>query len=257
MAEPLFDMRARAMRRDRAYRTGPILFAHERAFEDILDRLAIVRRSFARALLIGTLDPRWAERLRAFVADIAVLDPGPELARAAAGQPGIEDRLDVEPGSFDLVVAAGTLDSVNDLPGALLRLRFALQPDSLLIGAISGGSTLPRLRSAMRAADSASGAASPHVHPRVEPGALAQLLSQAGFTMPVVDVDRVAVSYPCLRALVRDLRGMAATNILSARPRRPLGKNALAAAEHDFKDRPEPTVESFELIHFAAWTPPG
>jgi hypothetical protein len=35
----LFDMRLRSMRRDRAARTGPELFLHERAFADVLERL--------------------------------------------------------------------------------------------------------------------------------------------------------------------------------------------------------------------------
>ena len=168
----------------------------------------------------------------------------------------VEDELDLDPGRFDLAVAIGALDSVNDLPGALLRLRFVLNPDSLLIGAMSGGNTLPRLRQAMRAADAAMGAASPHVHPRIEPAALAQLLGSAGFAMPVVDVDRVAVAYRGFDQLVGDLRGMGATNILNSRSPEPLTRAARAAADADFNPGPhERTTETFELLHFAAWTP--
>ena len=70
----------------------------------------------------------------------------------------------------------------------------------------------------MRSADSVVGVAAPHVHPRVEAAALAPLLEQAGFVRPVVDVDRVQVSYASLATLVGDLRAMGATNILAARP---------------------------------------
>ena len=256
MAEELFDMRARALRRDRACRTGPVLFALERAFEDVLDRLALVRHDFRSALLIGAPDAGWPRRLEAVAPGVTVLDPGAEFARAAGGGTVVEDLLNLEPGSFDLAVAIGTLDSVNDLPGALLRLRFVLKPNSLLIGVISGGETLPRLRHAMRAADAQVGAASPRVHPRIEPSALAGLLSSAGFAMPVVDVDRVPVAYPDLKTLVRDLRGMGATNVLTQRARRPLTRAALAAAEASFAGGGDGrTVETFELLHFAAWSP--
>lgn len=258
MAGDLFDMRARALRRDRAWRSGPVMFALQRAFEDVHDRLALIRRDFHSALIVGAPDPQWPKRLESIAPEVTVLDPGPAFARAAGGAAVVEDLLDLEPGSFDLAVAIGTLDSVNDLPGALLRLRFVLKPDSLLIGAMSGGETLPRLRQAMRAADAQVGAASPRVHPRIEPSALAGLLTSAGFAMPVVDVDRVPVSYPDLMTLVRDLRGMAATNILSQRARQPLTRAALAAAEASFADGScGRTVETLELLHFAAWTASG
>lgn len=256
MTGSLFDMRARALRRDRAYSTGPTLFLYERLFEDILERLADINRRFSSALLIGTPDPLWPSRLGVVAERVTAIDPGPGFARAAGGRQMLEESIDLEPGSFDLCVAIGTLDTVNDLPGTLLRLRFLLAPDSLLIGAMSGGDTLPRLRQAMRAADAITGEASPHVHPRVEPPALAHLLTASGFSMPVVDVERVRVAYRGFRKLVADIRGMGATNIVSARSRRPLNRAALRAAEEAFADpSQERTVETFELLHFAAWTP--
>ena len=255
---PLFDMPLRVARRDRAARTGPVLFLHERAFCDIVERLGDISRPFESALLIGSPDAGWPQRLARIAGRVQVLDPGELFAKAAGGDQTLEDSIDLEPSSFDLIVAVGTLDSVNDLPQALLRLRFLLKPDSILIGALSGGGTLPRLRQAMRAADAVAGAATPHVHPRIEPAALAQLLTAAGFGMPVVDVDRVSVAYPSLRGLIADLRGMGATNILSSRSKVPLGKAALAAAELDFQDSDgASTVETFELLHFAAWSPEG
>jgi len=258
MAAELFDMNLRAMRRDRAARLGAALFLYERAFQDILERLSGINRGFSSALLIGTPDPGWPSRLANSAERVATLDPGPAFALAAGGERAVEDELDLQPASFDLVVAMGTLDTVNDLAGALLRLRFLLKPDSLLIGVMSGGDTLPRLRQAMRAADSVTGGASPHVHPRIEPASLARLLGSAGFAMPVVDVDRISVAYRNLRQLVGDLRSMGATNILNGRSRESLGRAALAAAEDDFNSGPdERTTETFELLHFAAWTPAG
>jgi hypothetical protein len=107
----------------------------------------------------------------------------------------------------------------------------------------------------MQAADRVLGAAAPHVHPRIEASALAALLSAAGFIMPVVDVDRVRVSYPSLQRLVGDLRRMGATNVLAQRPRTPLLRAARAAAEQAFTAAGEPVQELFEILHFAAWTP--
>ena len=233
------------MRRDRARRRGLELFLYERAFEDILDRLAFVQRRFRSALLVGGIDPAWSDRLLQGADKVAVIEA--------------DALLSLKPGSYDLCVCVGELDTVDALPGALLTVRFAWQDDSLFIGALPGGDSLPALRSAMRAADEQMGAATPHVHPRIEPAGLTALLTSAGFVMPVVDVDRAQASYRSLDDLVRDLRSMGATNVLAARSRRALTRAAAKAAAREFMAKAEDgrVTEVFELLHFAAWTPPG
>lgn len=251
----LFDMTTRALRRDRAARMGAELFLLERAFADCLERLSLVERRFDRALLLGCPDPSWPERLTPFSANIEVRDPGPLFAAAADGDLMVEDAWAPPAGTYDLVLAVGTLDTVNELPLALGLIRRSMRGDGLFLGALSGGDTLPQLRNAMRAADSAGGIAVPHVHPRIEASALAPLLLAAGFAHPVVDIDRVPVSYPSLDRLVDDLRRMGATNILSSRPRF-MGRSARAAAVQSFASSGDNkrTVETFEILHFAAWT---
>jgi SAM-dependent methyltransferase len=256
MPADLFDLDLRAKRRDRAFRAGAELFLYERAFEDCLDRIGLVQRSFQSALLIGCPDPNWPDRLREYASQVDAFDPGPEFAKAVRGARIVEDQFDPVPQHYDLCLAIGTLDTVNDLPHALMRIRAALAPDGLFIGAFSGGDTLPQLRLAMRAADEAAGVAVPHVHPRIEPSMLTALLSAAGFANPVVDVDRVAVRYSSLWRLISDLRAMGATNILTGRSRKPVSKTALRRAEEAFAASVEDgrTTETFEILHFAAWT---
>jgi NADH dehydrogenase [ubiquinone] 1 alpha subcomplex assembly factor 5 len=253
----LFDPALRALRRDRAALTGPELFLLERAFADCLERLEIIAKPFGTALLLGCPDPRWKSRLRAFADEVEVVDPGALFAAAAGGSIIVEDAWAAADDKYGVVVAIGTLDSVDDLPGALRNLAGALEPGGMLIGAMSGGDTLPLLRSAMAAADRISGGAAPHVHPRIQASALAPLLEQAGLIRPVVDVDRVTVRYPSLLRLVADLRAMGATNVLQQRGSRFLGKGALAAAEADFQGSAEDgrSAETFEILHFAAWKP--
>lgn len=236
----LFDIKARALRRERAARIGPDLFLFERAFEDCLDRLALMRRRFDRALLIGCPDSAWPDSLCETANHVDVAQEALEPAEAV----------------YDLVLAIGSLETVNDLPIALRMIHHAMAPDALFLGAVAGGDTLPQLRNAMRAADAIAGVAAPHVHPRIEASQLAPLLTQAGLIDPVVDVDRVAVSYSSLDRLVADLRAMGATNILSGRPRF-VGKAARAAATAAFSKAGDGkrTVETFEILHFAAWSP--
>ena len=250
----LFDMRLRALRRDRAARMGRELFLYERTFEDCLERIALIDRRFTRALLIGCPDPSWPERLGALADKVEAHDPGSLFAAAAQGHLIIEDAWHPEAGGFDLVLAIGTLDTVNDLPLALRLIRHSMSDNGVLMGALSGGDTLPRLRTAMRAADAVSGDAAPHVHPRIDASALSPLLTNAGFLRCVVDVERVAVAYSSLDRLVNDLRAMGATNVLGIRPR-PLTRAQAQAAAKTFAGGQDRVTETFEILHFAAWTP--
>ncbi len=253
----LFDRRRRVLVRDRAARGGPDLFLHERAFAECLDRLGDIQRRFARALLVGVPDPAWIERLRALADDVEAIDPGPRFAAAAGAPCAAEDRHDFGTERYDLVVAIGTLDTVNDLGPALAAIRRSLRPDSAFIGALAGGDSLAALRRAMLAADRETGPAAARTHPRIAPATLAALLAGAGFVMPVVDVDRVTLLYPSLAALVRDLRAMGASNMLREHAS-PRGRHwvALAAAAFAAEAADDRTAERIDLLHFIGWSPP-
>src|SRR6185503_14643265 len=112
----LFDMDLRALRRDRAARMGPELFLLERAFADCLERIELLDRRFERALVLGCPDPAWRERILALANNVHVREPGRLFAAAAEAEVLIEDAWEPPSQAFDLVLAVGTLDSVNDLP---------------------------------------------------------------------------------------------------------------------------------------------
>ncbi len=243
MTRILFDEHAGRLRRERARRLGGDRFLLDRAFDECLDRLVDVRTSFETALIVGSPDQRWRETLASIVPHVASTDfETPEKARSPTG-------------SFDLCLSIGHLESVNDVQAAAFALRHSVKAGGLLIGAIVGGNSLPRLRAAMLTADRIDGGATPRLHPAIDGPSLAALLVSVGFTEPVIDVDRVDVSYPSLDRLVGDLRAMACTNILADRSRRPMSRRALSAARSGFLDGSDHALERFELLHFAAWTP--
>ena len=175
------------------------------------------------------------------------------MAERAGGHCADLESLTFADNSFDLCLSVGLLDTANDLAMAVTAVRGILRNGGLFIGAIGGGQSLPRLRGAMLAADRRMGRISPHVHPRIEPANLAQLLTSAGFGMPVIDVDRIELIYASLDRLVADLRAMGATNILSERSRTPLLRTALEDARQGFLGGRRRAAEQIEIIHFAAW----
>ena len=154
------------------------------------------------------------------------IDAGAAFARQAGGIQADEDALPVDPESFDLIVSAGVLDSVNDVPGALAQIRRALRPDGLFLGAFVGGGSLSTARAAFREAEADRPAA--RFHPMIDVRSAGDLLVRAGFALPVADGESVSVRYPDLFKLIADLRGMAASNVL--RGRVPLTRRAIAAA---------------------------
>lgn len=254
-----FDRRLRRLRRDRAAAAGGDCdYLFRRTAEEIVDRLDLVSRKFERALDLGCAGGYLTERLRERGIDVVPADPGFRFARGAAGVQCDEDRLPFADGAFDLVVSAGTLDTVNDLPGALLLARRVLRPDGLFLGAFAGAGSLPRLRSAMLAADSRAGAASPRIHPQIDVRAAGDLLTRAGFALPVVDVESLDVRFAGFGRLVRDLRAMAGGNLLALRDRRPIGRSALAAAIEEWESHAAAdgkVTERFEILHLLGWAP--
>ena len=254
-----FDRSLRRLRRDRAA-AGDADYLRRRAADEIVDRLDLVRRDLRTALDLGCGHAYLSERLRARGLDVVAADAGRLFSRRARGVQCDEDRLPFGDGRFDLVVSVGALDTVNDLPGALALIRRTLRPDGLFLAAFAGAGSVPRLRQAMRMAEEADGgaAASPRIHPQIDVRAAGDLLGRAGFALPVVDCDSVRVRFRDFSQLVADLRAMAATNLLLARSRRPLGRIAYAAAAAEFARCAEEdgkTTETFEILHLSGWAP--
>lgn len=251
-----FDRRLRRLRRDRAAkRFAQADYLHRLAADELVERLDFVKRDFRRALDLGCAGGYLTRRLRERGLDVLPCDAGGAFARLAGGVQADEDRLPFADGAFDLIVSVGALDTVNDLPGALLLIRRALRPDGLFLGAFAGAGSLKRLKRAMLAADTVEGGAAPRVHPQIDVRAAGDLLTRAGFALPVADTQPVDVRFAALMDMVRDLRAMGATNILAERSRRPLGRHGLAAAIADFEDGDGRTSERFEILHLLGWAP--
>ncbi|TPG43195.1 SAM-dependent methyltransferase [Sphingomonas koreensis] len=248
----IFDRALRRRRRDRAvadYAAHDFLRAA--MLDGIAERLDSVTRDFTDVLDLGCFDGAFVPPMDA---RIARLDAGFGFARAAGRVQGEEDRPPFADGSFDLIVSAGVLDTVNDLPGALALARRMLRPDGLFLGAFVGGDSLSMLRALLLAAEADRPAA--RLHPRIDVRSAGDLLVRAGFALPVADGETLTVRYASLLSLLGDLRGMAASNLL--RSRSPLRKETIARAASLFADRADPdgrVAERFDVVFLTGWSP--
>lgn len=238
----IFSPRRRALRLARAlarqHRPDAARFVWEDMAEEMVERLAFVRSEPRRPLVIG---------------------PAPQpLSDYLAGSAGsIEDgnAIDLEAPfplhGFDFIAVLGQLDAVNDLPGALIHLRNALEPGGLVIASFVGGQSLPALRAAMLSAEPDRPAA--RIHPLVDHRAAPGLLQRAGWKDPVVDTQALTVRYSALDTLVADLRDQGLGNALAdAAP--PLGRAALERARAAFLERADADGKVPERIEIVTLT---
>lgn len=122
---------------------------------------------------------------------------------------------------YNLITSCLTLQSAANLQNELAAIYASLAQGGLFLGVLAGGQTLYELRTCLMEAEVAlSGGASPRVHPLPDPETMSRLLLTTGFALPVVDQERVTLTYPDLFALMRDLRAHGQTNNLAERSRR-------------------------------------
>ena len=262
----IFDRALVHRRLDRAWarETKGADFLLSRAVGELIDRLSLVTRRFGEAADIGTPGPHAAAALAASGQTDRVTRVAPTARSlgegAFAGVVGDIERLPFEEARFDLAVSLLAMQTVNDLPGALVQLRRALRPDGLLMAALIGGDSLTELRQSFTIAESEIlGGAAPRVAPFVEVRALGSLAQRAGFALPVVDLDRATVRYPDLFALIADLRAFGGTNALKARSLKPLRRDILLRAAAVYAERfadPDGRLRAtFDTLWLSAWAP--
>ena len=263
----VFDKALVRARRARALAAGPELFLLERAAEDAATRLALTKRTFELALEIGAAGQVFGQTAQAHgllngekIRRLMTCEGSAPLARNNGADFACnEEALPLAEGSLDLIVSLLMLQWTNDLPGALTQIRRALKPDGLFLGAVIGGESLTELRQALAEAEIETlGGMSPRVAPMADVKALGGLLQRAGFALPVVDLDRVTLTYEHPLRLLADLRAMGATNALADRHKRPLPRATLFRALEIYTERFSQDgriTATIDIVHLSGWAP--
>lgn len=239
----IFNNRRRIAIRSRAVARGvEKSFLLQYMANELGERLADVSRNFEHVLLLGPV---------AIFADQILGERRPKVTGDIFQD---EEVLPYQQSSFDLILSAGTLDSVNDLPGALVQIRRALKPDGLFLGTLFGAGSLQTLKSTMLKADGAH--VQPHIHPQIDLRAISDLIMRAGFALPVTDIDKLSVHYQDWRRLVSDLRDAGVSNALSGQRR--FARSLPAALDKAWHALCEPDGRACEVFHFlqlSGWAP--
>jgi hypothetical protein len=223
-------------------RHGAANWLAEALVEDMLERIEFIGLEPCRALVVGAGGSDLGRLLERKGFRITLAEP---------------ESLDFEHplpfGGFGLIASMAALDTVNDLPGALIHHRTALAPGGVMLAGMIGAGSVPRLRSALLAADAERPAA--RVHPAVDARSGAGLLQRAGFARQVADSWTLRLRYGALDALIADLRAQGLTSALDDRAP-PLTRKGLERAREAFlegADRHGRVVETLEMLTLTGW----
>lgn len=159
------------------------------------------------------------------------------------------ERLPLRRDSLDMVWSSLTLQWV-DLPKAFREVNRALKPGGLFLFASLGPDTLQELRAASRELDGHA-----HVNRFVDMHDVGDALMQAGFANPVMEMERITLTYEALRDLLADIKGIGAQTVLEGRRDGLMGKQAWATLARNYEAFRQAgrLPATYEVVYGHAW----
>jgi len=159
-------------------------------------------------------------------------------------------RLPIKDASAQLVFSNLMLEWCHDPDAVFQEIRRVLQPGGLLTFATLGPDTLRELREGWRKID-----AYPHVHRFIDMHDLGDALMRAGLAEPVMDTERLTITYPHLDALLNELIATGSSNLAHGRARGLTPKGRLESLRQAVRPATEQAAlpVSVEVVYGHAW----
>jgi len=237
----------------------------------LLERLDFIKQQPSRILDAGSgtgfgtrqLGERYKE------ADIFALDIAIGMLQAAKGTSGWWQKLfsgnkqrvlcaDIEslpfgPQSFDMVWSNLTLQWCNELPETIKGLHRVISNDGLLMFSTFGPDTLKELRTAFAGVDGYS-----HFNRFADMHDIGDMLVAAGFADPVMEMEKITLTYNDVKAVMLDLKSIGAHNITAGRALGMMGKDRWAHIVQNYEAlrRDGKLPATFEIVYGHAWRVP-
>jgi len=246
----------------RSYDGAALLQAQVR--EELLSRLALLRQPPRAVLDLGAGTGLGASALkRAFPrATVTATDISASMLEQARRHSRFwrpircieadARALPVESASIDLVFTNLMLQWIDPLDDALREIRRVLRPGGLLLASSFGPLTLQELRAAWGEAD-----AGVHVNQFIDMHDFGSALQRAGFSEPVLDVDRHLRHYADAATLMREIKAIGAHNIHAERRRGLTGRAAFQRMNAAYESLREPRglPATWQVVYAVAWAP--
>ena len=164
---------------------------------------------------------------------------------------GDAECLPVASRSVDLVFSNVALQWAPSAGAAFQEFHRVLRPGGRLLFTSFGPGTLRELREAWAQVDGHT-----HVNEFIAPDLLQSMLCEAGFVGISLHQEVRVLEYPDVFALMRELKGLGASNLNPGRPRHLLGRGALETVQAAYPVAASGRVPaSFEVIEGRAICP--
>ena len=247
-----------------AYEAAAVLQA--RVGDELLDRLDFFKFEPDVVVDLGAGTGRLTGELKRLYkrATVVALDIAPGMLRESRRHFGLfrrferlcadVRRLPFADASVDIAVSNLMLQWCDDLDVAFAEIRRVLKPDGFFSFTTFGPDTLRELRSAWTTVDDYT-----HVNTFIDMHDVGDALGRAGLTEPVLDVERVTLTYSDVLALMRDLKVIGAHNVTAGRARGLTGRAKLRSMEAAYESlrRDGRIPATYEVVYGAAWGSAG
>lgn len=162
------------------------------------------------------------------------------------------ERLPIANGSLGMVWSNLALQWCNDLDAAFSEVSRTLQPNGLFMFSTFGPDTLKELRVA-------SSNGHTHVSRFIDMHDIGDALTRAGFSAPVLDVERYTLTYDDVKSVMKDLKSIGAHNATEGRARGLQGRGFLQQLTQQYEQFRQSLEEggklpaTFEVVYGHAW----
>ena len=159
-------------------------------------------------------------------------------------------QLPFKTASMDLVFSNLMLQWCDPPDAVFAEVRRVLKPSGAFLFASFGPDTLRELRNAWASVDAHS-----HVNRFIDMHDLGDAMLRAGLAEPVLDVERITLTYSDVMILMRELKAIGAHNVTAGRLGGLTGRHALKQmiSAYELQRRDGLLPATYEVVYGQAW----
>jgi malonyl-CoA O-methyltransferase len=162
------------------------------------------------------------------------------------------EALPLQSSSVEMVWSNLALQWCNDLPATIVELHRVLKTEGLVMFSTLGPDTLKELRQAFNGVDDKN-----HLNRFADMHDIGDMLVQAGFSEPVMDMEYITLTYDDVRGVLQDLKSIGAHNATEGRGQGLMGKSAFNRLLENYEKlrRDGKLPATYEIVYGHAWKP--
>ncbi|MBL79229.1 MAG: malonyl-[acyl-carrier protein] O-methyltransferase BioC [Nitrosomonadaceae bacterium] len=160
------------------------------------------------------------------------------------------EQLPIRGSSIDLIWSNLSLQWCNNIEDTFSEMYRVLKQEGLFMFSTFGPDTLHELRQAFLGMDDKN-----HVNHFIDMHDIGDILVYRGFSMPVMDMEYITLTYDDVISVMRELKAMGAHNVLHERKRGLTGKVGWQKVLNNYESfrKNGKLPVTFELVYGHAW----